>query len=83
MKQKCTVDDQAYTVRSVQSTDQGNLYAIGFGALDILDGVEIAGVTPTPPEGYATTSTGDFPMIIVYGMAGMAAIAGIAFFICK
>ena len=73
-------DDQLYVVRSVQSSDQGNLYTIGFGALDILDGVEIAGVTPTPPEGYATTSTGDFPIFIVYGMAGVAAIAGIAFF---
>ena len=73
-------DDQLYVVRSVQSTDQGNLYTIGFGALDILDGVEIAGVTPTPPEGYATTSTGDFPIFIVYGMAGVAAVAGIAFF---
>ena len=72
--------DQTYFVRSVQSSDQGNLYTIGFGALDILDGVEIAGVTATPPEGYATTSTGDFPIFIVYGMAGMAAIAGIAFF---
>jgi len=73
--------DQKYTVRSVQSSDQANLAMIGFGALDILDGLEIAGVTPTPPEGYATTSTGDFPIMIVYGMAGMAAIAGIAFFI--
>ena len=72
--------DQTYFVRSVQSSDQGNLYTIGFGALDMLDGVEIAGVTATPPEGFATTSTGDFPIFIVYGMAGMAAIAGIAFF---
>ena len=72
--------DQNYVVRSVQSTDQGNLYAIGFGALDQLDGVEIAGVTPTPPEGYATTSTGGFPIMVVYGMAGIAAVAGGAFF---
>jgi hypothetical protein len=75
------VADQTYTVRSVQSSDQANLYTIGFGALDMLDGVEIAGVTPTPPEGFATTSTGDFPVMIVYGMAGIAAIAGIAFFV--
>lgn len=73
--------DQKYTVRSVQSADAGNLAAIGFGALDILDGVEIAGITPTPPQGYATTSTGGFPVMIVYGMAGMAAIGGIGFFI--
>jgi len=73
--------DQKYVVRTVQSADQANLSTIGFGALDILDGIEIAGVTPTPPEGYATTSTGDFPVMIVYGMAGMAAIGGIGFFI--
>ena len=75
------VSDQTYIVRSVQSSDQANLYTIGFGALDTLDGVEIAGVTPTPPEGFATTSTGDFPVMIVYGMAGIAAIAGVAFFV--
>ncbi|AFS80536.1 hypothetical protein NKOR_03210 [Candidatus Nitrosopumilus koreensis AR1] len=72
--------DQKYIVRSVQSSDQGNLAAIGFGALDVFDGVEIAGVTPTPPQDYATTSTGDFPVMIIYGMAAMAAIAGGAFF---
>ncbi len=75
------MSDEKYIVRSVQSSDQANLAAIGFGALDILDGVEIAGITPTPPEGYATTSTGGFPIMIVYGMAGMAAIGGIGFFI--
>ena len=73
--------DQNYVIRSVQSADAANLSAIGFGALDMLDGVEIAGITPTAPEGYATTSTGQFPMFIVYGMAGMAAIGGIGFFI--
>lgn len=75
------VSDQTYTVRSVQSADAGNLSSIGFGALDVLDGVEIAGITPTAPEGFATTSTGEFPVLIVYGMAGMAAIGGIGFFI--
>ena len=74
------MSDETYTVRSVQSTDTGNLFIIGFGALDILDGIEIAGVTPTPPEDYMTTSTGDFPVMIIYGMAGLAAVAGIGFF---
>ena len=74
------VADQTYVVRSVQSSDQANLSTIGFGSLDKLDGIEIVGITPTPPSGYATTSTGDFPVMIVYGMAGVAAVAGIAFF---
>ena len=73
--------DETYTVRSVQSSDTASLSVIGFGALDVIDGVEIAGVTPTPPDGYATTSTGEFPVMIVYGMAGMAALGGIGYFI--
>ena len=73
--------DQLYTIRSVQSTDTANLSSIGFGALDILDGVEIIGVTPTPPDDYMTTSTGGFPIMIIYGMAGLAAVGGIGFFI--
>ncbi|MGD2106166.1 MAG: hypothetical protein PVH93_01020 [Nitrosopumilaceae archaeon] len=75
------VADKNYVVRSVQSADAANLSSIGFGALDTLDGVEIAGVTPTAPKDFATTSTGEFPVLIVYGMAGMAAIGGIGFFI--
>jgi len=73
--------DETYTIRSVQAADQGNIAAIGFGALDVIDGLEIAGITPTPPKDYGTTSTGGFPITIVYGMAGLAAIGGIAFFI--
>lgn len=72
--------DELYTVRSVQSSDQATLSTIGFGALDTLDGIEIAGVTPTSPEGYGNTSTGGFPVMIIYGMAGIAAVAGIGFF---
>lgn len=73
--------DETYTIRSVQSADQGTIAAIGFGALDVLEGLEIAGLTPTAPKDYGTTSTGGFPIAIVYGMAGMAAIGGVAFFI--
>ena len=69
-----------YDLRAVQSADNANLYVIGFGALDTLDGVEIAGVTPTAPDDFATTSTGDFPVFIIYGMAGLAAVGGGLFF---
>lgn len=73
--------DKKYVIRSVQSADAANISAIGFGALDKLDGVEIAGITANAPAGFTTTSTGDFPIYIVYGMAGMAAIGGVGFFI--
>ncbi len=81
VKEASFTADRNYIVRSVQSADNANLKVIGFGVVDSLDGVEIIGVTPTPPEGYATTSTGGFPVGIIYGMAAMAAIGGGAIFI--
>ena len=72
--------DREYIVRTIQSSDSANLALIGFGALDKLGDLEIAGVTPRPPEGYATTSTGGFPVGIIYGMAALAAVGGGAIF---
>lgn len=72
--------DISYDLRAVQSADQANLHIIGFGALDTLEGVEIAGVTDRAPDDFATTSTGDFPVFIIYGMAGLAAVGGGLFF---
>lgn len=73
--------DENYVVRSVRSADIANLSTIGFGVEDVIDGVEIVGITPTSPIGYGDTSAGDFPIMIIYGMAGLAAVAGIGFFI--
>ncbi len=71
--------DISFEVRARQAPDQGNLNIIGFGALDQLDGIEIAGVTPSAPDS-ANTATGDFPVFIIYGMAGLAAVGGLLFF---
>ncbi len=72
--------DREYTVRSLQSTDNASIQVVGFGALGTLDGIEIAGVTPNPPPDYFNPATGKFPIFIIYGMAGVAAVAGIGFF---
>lgn len=73
--------DKTYGIRTIQSADTANLSIIGFAAIDNLGGLEIAGVTPTAPEDYGTTSTGGFPVAIIYGMAGLAAVGGGAFFV--
>jgi len=73
--------DKQYTIRAIESGDSANVHVIGFAAVDELTGAEVFGVSPTAPEGYATTSTGEFPIMIVYGMAGMAGIGAIGFFI--
>ena len=73
--------DKSYIVRSVESADSANIAVIGFGVRDSLEGLEIFGVTPTAPEGFATTSTGEFPVSVIYGMAAMAAVGGAGIFI--
>ena len=72
--------DKPYIVRTVQSADNANIKVIGFAAVDKLEGEEVLGVSPQAPQGYATTSTGGFPVSIIYGMAAMAGIGAIAIF---
>jgi len=73
--------DKPYTVRTIQSSDTATVRVIGFAVIDSLDGNEIFGVTQRSPEGYATTSTGEFPVMIMYGMAGMGVLGGGIFFL--
>ena len=73
--------DKTYDLRTIESADAANIFFAGFANVDTLDRTEVVGVYPEAPEGYATTSTGEFPVMIIYGMAGFAGIAGIAIFL--
>ena len=70
--------DKVYTLKSFESADNALISVIGFATREISGTSEVFGVSPEPPEGYATTSTGEFPAMILYGMAGMAALGGVA-----
>ena len=67
--------DREYTIKSKQSADGAFIQMVGYGTLGVLDGIEIAGVTPESPP-----VVQEFPVFIIYGMAGIAAVAGIGFF---
>ncbi len=69
--------DRPYEIRSIESADSANLHLIGLGAVDSLEGIEVVGVTPEAPTGYTTTSSGEFPVMIIYGMAAMAGLGAI------
>jgi len=69
--------DKKYYVRSIESADSANVALIGFASIDFLDNIEILGVTPNAPEDFGETTGGGFPIMIVYGMAGMAGIGTI------
>ena len=73
--------DKVYRITSYESSGNASIDIIGFANRDTLDNSEIFGVTPNAPEGYASTSSGEFPAFILYGMAGMAAIGGAAIMI--
>ena len=70
--------DKVYVIKSIESSANASIDIIGFANRDTLGTSEIFGVTPQAPEGYASTSSGEFPAFILYGMAGMAAIGGAA-----
>ena len=73
--------DKTYKVTSFESSGNASIDLIGFANRDVLGTSEIFGVTPNAPEGYASTSSGEFPAFILYGMAGMAALGGAAIMI--
>ena len=70
--------DKVYTLKTFESADNALISVIGFASRVTSGASEVFGVSPEPPEGYATTSTGEFPAMILYGMAGMAALGGVA-----
>ena len=73
------VSDKTYRITSFESSGNASIDILGFANWD--SGGGWFGVTPNAPEGYATTSAGEFPAFILYGMAGMAALGGVAIMI--
>lgn len=72
--------DTTYHVRTVQSGDAANFFLAGYASPDTLQGHEVVGVSAVAPTTGAQTSTGSFPVFIIYGMAGLAAAGAGGFF---
>jgi hypothetical protein len=72
--------DKTYNAKSIQPADSANVFLVGYASPDIIEGREVFGVSATAPTGAAQTSTGSFPIFIIYGMAGMAAVGAVGFF---
>ena len=77
--------DSDYVFGIMRPVDSASIRVVGFAALDTLNGVEILGVTPLPPQGFAITTTGDVPFVISYGLpiAMTVAAAIIGYFLFK
>lgn len=78
-------EDTDYKIGIIWPADSANIRIAGFAVIDKLEGVEILGVTNSPPEGFAVTSTGDVSLLATYGlpMAIIVAASVIGYFLFK
>ena len=78
-EERVTVSE--YIVRVTVFANSAVISIIGHGVLDNLDGLDVVSITDEAPAGVSRTATGDFPIYIIYGMAGVAAVGGVIFYI--
>lgn len=69
--------DKKYVIRTIESADSANIQMDGFVTQTAIEGTEYFGSSPSVPEGYTTTSTGGFPVGVMYGMAGAGAAVAV------
>ena len=73
--------DTDYSIKAIESQDDATISIEGYVTDTIIEDAEVFGVSSSPPSDYAVPATGEFPAMIMYGMAGMAAIGGSIFFV--
>ena len=72
--------DSDYTIRIIESSDDATIAIDGYVDTTIIDDVEVFQTNLRSPV-TQEPDTGEFPAIVIYGMAGIAAISGIAMFV--
>ena len=66
--------DRPYAIRTFESPDIANVHILGFAIISSPDGAEIVSVPPDAPLGESPIyPDDDFPVLIIYGMMGLAA----------
>ena len=69
--------DKKYVVRSIEAPDSANIQIDGYVSATIIEDTEYFGSSSEIPKESGDTSTGDFPVSIIYGMAGAAAVVAV------
>ncbi|MGH1521751.1 MAG: hypothetical protein ACRBB2_05195 [Nitrosopumilus sp.] len=72
--------DTDYTIRIIESSDDATIAIDGYVDTTVIDGIEVFQTNLRYPV-TSKPDTGEFPAIIIYGMAGIAAISGMAMFV--
>ena len=69
--------DKKYIIKAIESQDDATILIEGYGSVKTIGGSEVFGVQGAPPVAHREK----FPVDIIYGMAGMAAVGGAGIFI--
>ena len=62
--------DKHYDIRSVEAPDSANIQLDGYVSATTIGNSEYFGSSSKVPEGYSNPSTDNFPIGVMYGMAG-------------
>ena len=72
--------DKEYSIKSIESASTADITLLGFAVPTLIANTEAIGVSKDAPRDTGDTSTGEFPVVIIYGMAGMAGVGAIGIF---
>lgn len=73
--------DKKYTVRTLESADNANMFIPGYAAPTIISQYEMISASPKASSGGTNDNVqGQFPILVMYGMAAIGTIGAIGFF---
>ncbi|MGI0009914.1 MAG: hypothetical protein ACREAE_00770 [Nitrosopumilaceae archaeon] len=69
--------DKKYVIRSIDPASSANIQINGYVTHETIDGTEYFGSSTQIPKGAPKPSSGDFPVGVMYGMAGAGAVVAV------
>jgi hypothetical protein len=74
------VSDKEYQIQTHEAADNANLFIPGYASPTLIGEYEAIGFSPKALSSTPPSQQGQFPIFIIYGMAGMAAAGAGGFF---
>ncbi len=72
--------DQDYPITLTERASTASIQIDGYVAVTDIDGIEYFGSSPQAPQNSGISSTGDYPVQVIYSMAGLAAVVAAGVF---
>ena len=69
--------DKKYVIRSIDPASSANIQIDGYVTHETIDGTEYFGSSTQIPKDAPKSPSGDFPVVVMYGMAGAGAVVAV------